>query len=272
MEYVSVRGVKVPAIGFGTWEIVGEECRKSVASALELGYRHIDTAQIYMNEDKVGRAIAESGVKRDEIFLTTKLWLSNLAGSGVIKSFNESLRNLKTGYVDLLLIHWPYEKIPYSETLGAMNQLVKDGKVRHIGVSNFTLKQLEKARQSTEEPIICNQVEYHPFLSQNILLDYCQKNDIMLTAYSPLGRGNVKDDETLAKIGKKYCKTPAQISLRWLTQQKNVAAVPKSKSKKHQKENLEILDFKLTQDEMQEIAKLARGERLINPPFAPKWD
>jgi len=272
MDYVVVQGGKVPALGFGTWELLGEDCRKAVLSALDLGYRHIDTAQIYMNEDKVGRAIQESGVKREDLFLTTKVWLSNLAYGDVLKSVGESLRKLRTDYVDLLLIHWPYDKIPLSETLGAMNKLQEAGKAVHVGVSNFPVEWLMKAQEASKTPVFCDQVEYHPFLSQKTLLDYCQKDHILLTAYSPLLRGGVAGNEKLSEIGGKYEKTAFQVALRWLIQQKNVAAIPKAKSRKHQQENIGIFDFELTAREMREIFALASGRRETNPPFAPGWD
>lgn len=273
MKHVEVQDERIPALGLGTWQLTGEECVKSVREALDTGYRHIDTAQAYDNEAEVGQAIQESNVSRDDIWLTTKIWRSNFQPDRVISSFHESLEKLQTEYVDLLLIHWPHESVPVEDTLEAMASLVDDGKVKNIGVSNFTTPLLQKAIQESEKPLLTDQVEYHPFLNQDALLEKCRENDIMLTAYSPLARGEVVENETLGEIGERYSKTAAQVALRWLIQQENVAAIPKASSRDHLEQNFEIFDFKLSKDEMNRIHEMtSRNNRRIDPGFAPAWD
>lgn len=269
MEYVTVHGENIPVLGFGTWQISGSGATKSIKNALEIGYRHIDTAQMYDNEKNVGQAIAEANIGREDIFLTTKIRRTNLHYDEVMETFGTSLEKLQTDYVDLLLIHWPNENIPLEETLDAMNELKENGKVNHIGVSNFTVQLMKKAKKISDSPLFGNQVEYHPFLPQREVLNYCQEHDLILTAYSPLSRGKVLTNETLKKIGDKYGKTPAQVTLRWHVQQENVIAIPKAQQRHHQEENIDIFDFQLTQKEMQKISNLGSSERNINPPFAP---
>lgn len=260
MEYVNVQGIKIPALGFGTWQLTGQKCVKSVKSALKMGYRNIDTAQIYGNEAEIGSVILESGIKREDIFLTTKIWSSNLRYGNVISSVEESLEKLKTDYVDLLLIHWPNPSIPLEGTLKAMCELKEVGKVKNIRVSNFGTDLIKKAQKMSEAPIICDQVEYHPFLYVNDLLNYCQKENIMLTAYSPLARGRIIGNSVLKETGEKYGKSVSQVTLRWLIQQKNVSAIPKASSREHQEENFNIFDFKLTKEDMKRISDLSRDD------------
>lgn len=269
MQYVSVQGVDIPALGLGTWQITGEECREAVEHALSSGYRHIDTAQGYGNEDDVGTAIARSDVPRDDIFLTTKIWHTQTSYDAAGRSIDDSLSKLGTDYVDLLLIHWPTD-VPVEDTLEAMADAREAGKVRHIGVSNFTPTLVEEALE--HEKLLCNQVEYHPFLSQDRLLEQARDNDMMLTAYSPLARGQAVNEDLLIEIGEEYGKSPAQVALRWLIQQDNVAAIPKAASAAHREANLDIFDFELSADQMQQIRQLDRGERIIDPSFAPHWE
>ena len=272
MKHVEANGVQVPALGFGTWQLKGEECSESVRKALKLGYRHIDTAQIYGNEAEVGEGIQQSDVDREEIFLTTKVWRDNLEPSELKASVVESLEKLQTEYVDLLLIHWPFPDLELEKALNKMNELVKEGKVKNIGVSNFTSGQIEAAQEISENHLMTNQVEYHPFLDQSTVLETCREQDMMLTAYSPLARGSVIGNEVLEDIGKKYGKSEAQISLRWLLQQDGVVAIPKASSFKHIKENFEIFDFRLTEDEMERINSMRGDDRKVDPDFAPEWD
>lgn len=258
MEYVTVQSEEIPKIGLGTWQLTGEDCRQAVVTALNLGYRHIDTAQAYGNERQVGDAIRTSETDRNEIFLTTKLTRQNCAHDDVLRSTEESLAKLSTDYLDLLLIHWPADQIPIggtplTETLDAMNELVDEGKVRHIGVSNFGLDRLDDARQHSDAPILTDQVQYHPFWDQTQLLDYCQIHDVMLTAYSPLGHGGALDDELLADIGERYGKTSAQVALRWLVQQDMVCTIPKATSREHLEANIAVFDFELSTEEMDAI-------------------
>ena len=270
MEYVDVRGASIPKIGLGTWQITGMGCQETVEEAIRLGYRHVDTAQAYENEAKVGAGIAASGVDRDDLWVTTKIAHGALGRDDVARSTHESLRRLGLDHVDLMLIHWPSEDVPLSETLEAMMRLQESGEIAHIGVSNFTASLLAQALEIA--PIVCNQVEYHPFLAQDRLRALCERHDLMLTAYSPLARGRVGKDETLRALGAAHGKTAAQITLRWLTQQKNVAAVPKASSREHLKANLEIFDVELDAEEANRVAKLASGVRLIDPEWAPAWD
>ena len=264
MRYIDLHGVRVPVIGLGTWDLRGETCERAVLSALNLGYRHIDTAQSYANEEEIGKALQSSSVPREDIFLTTKVWYTHLHYSEVIQVLEESLRKLKTGYVDLYLIHWPSEDVPLEETMSAMVKVKEEGKTRYIGVSNFDVPLLEKARQISPYPILTDQVEFHPYYSQKELLNYCQKNKVILTAYSPLARRRLRGDLLLQEIGKKYGKTANQIALRWLIQQEIVAAIPKAANPEHQKENLDIFDFELTPEEMEKISRLDRREKVAS--------
>ena len=255
MEHVTVQGTSVPAIGLGTWRMTGPTCRRAVSTALDLGYRRVDTAQAYGNEREVGAAIDVADVDREEVFLTTKLDAGNRDHDAVLDSTRESLDKLRTEYVDLLLIHQPNPIADLEETLGVMDELVDDGAVEHIGVSNFDVERLHRAREHADAPILADQVQYHPFWEQTTLLDYCAINDVMLTAYSPLAHGGAVDDDVLRDIGARYGKTPAQVALRWLVQQENVSTIPKSTSPEHLEANLEVFDFELTDEEMDAIAR-----------------
>jgi diketogulonate reductase-like aldo/keto reductase len=270
MKYAEIQGESVPTLGYGTFELEGKDCVEGVAHALELGYRHIDTAQAYENESEVGEGIHRSGLERGEIFLTTKVWYTDLSREDVLRSVEESLKKLRTDYVDLLLVHWPVDDVPLEETLNAFRALQEQGKVRLMGVSNFPLARLCEAEVLAR--IFCNQVEYHPFLSQQTLLSHMRKQDILLTAYSPIARGKVMEEGTLQELGSKYGKSPAQVALRWLIQQDHVAAIPKAAKASHRESNIAIFDFELTADEMEQASGLARGERLIDPEWAPRWD
>jgi 2,5-diketo-D-gluconate reductase B len=271
MEYVHVQNEKVPALGFGTWQLEGKECEKGVKDALDIGYRHIDTAQAYGNEELVGKAIEDSDVARENIWLTTKVWRDSLNREDLRDSVEESLEKLGTNYVDLLLIHWPFPEMDLEAVLGEMEELVSEGKALHIGVSNFTPEQVKEAQELTDLPLFTNQVEYHPFLGQDELLETCRDQGMMLTAYSPLARGDVLGNETLEEIGDRYGKSEAQVALRWLVQQDGVAAIPKASSQEHREQNFDIFDFELTGEEMEKISGLARGDRKVDPSFGP-WN
>lgn len=264
LEYREIYGAKIPVIGLGTWDLRGKAGEKAVRSALEIGYRHIDTAEFYDNEEYVGRAIQESGIPREEIFLVTKVWYTHLRHGEVRRACEASLNKLRTDYVDLYLIHWPNQEVPLQETIQAMEELQKEGKIRFIGVSNFEVPLLEEARRLATLPIVTDQVEYHPYLSQKELVDYCKKHQVVLTAYSPLARGRFRHDQVLFRIGAKYGKSPNQVALRWLIQQDMVVAIPKAQSVQHQRENLDIFDFTLTPEEMEEIGRLDRGEKVAS--------
>jgi 2,5-diketo-D-gluconate reductase B len=253
MEYVETAGVRIPKIGLGTWQNTGTECSKTVEAAIDAGYRHIDTAQAYDNEQAVGDGIAQADIDRENIFLTTKVWRSNLRYEDVLESVHESLDNLHVDYVDLVLIHWPHPRIPLEETLEALSELHDEGVVKSIGVSNFTRSQLEDARRISELPIVANQVLYHPYTDQSELQQYCAADGLALTAYSPLARGDVLSEETLERIGRRYDKSTVQVALRWLIQQEGVVAIPKASSKNHLEQNLDVFDFSLTDTEMTQI-------------------
>ena len=270
MIYQTIKGEDVPALGLGTWRLNGKACVRTVERALEIGYRHVDTAQAYENEKEVGRALNQSTVDRDRLFLTTKVWRENLEPGRVRSSTQESLKALGVDFVDLLLVHWPADDVPIGETLGAMRELQEEGKVRYIGVSNFTPSLIERAVEAA--PLFCNQVEYHPFLSQDDLLATMRRHEMLLTAYSPIARGKVLENETLEAIGEAHGKSPVQVTLRWLVQQDGVAAIPKAADEDHLDSNFAIFDFELSPEEMDRISGLARGERLIAPEFAPaEW-
>ena len=256
MEYQTIKGEKVPSLGLGTYRLTGEACVRAVGRALSMGYRHVDTAQMYGNEAEVGRGIGDSGVVREEIFLTTKVWPSDFARDRVIRKTRESLKKLRTGYVDLLLMHWPGDSVPLAETLGAMRELQEEGGVLHIGVSNFSPSLVDEAAVHAE--IFCNQVQYHPYRSQDALLEQAQEMDYLLTAYTPLSRGGVQRDTTLREIGETHDKTATQATLRWLLQQEKVCAIPKATGEEHLKENLDVFDFELSDEEMGRISSLSR--------------
>jgi len=262
----------VPALGFGTWQLKGDECREALNEALAAGYRHVDTAQAYENEGEIGETLEASGVPREDVFLTTKIWVENLDREGVHRSFEESLRKLRTPYVDLLLIHWDNEDVPMEETLEAMNILRDAGKVKHVGVSNFTVPKLEKAVACSKAPLFADQIEYHPFLAERPIRAFCREHGILVTAYCPIARGEVMENSILKEIGDTYGKSPAQITLRWLLQQDDVIAIPKSGTPEHIRQNFDVFDFELVQAEMDRISALDRNERIIDPDFAPDWN
>lgn len=270
MIYATVQGVEVPALGLGTWELNGAACRDAVEHALALGYRHLDTAQGYDNEAEVGEGLRRSGVPREEVFLVTKVKPDNFRRERVLASTLESLTKLRTDYVDLLLMHWPNPEVPLEETLSAFLELRDQGAVRRLGVSNFPAKPVDEAQEVAR--IFANQVEYHPYLGQETLVEQARAHDYLLTAYSPIARGKVLDDPVLREIGEAHGKTPVQVTLRWLVQQDHVAAIPKAASAKNRESNLDIFDFELSGDEMTRISALGRGERLVDPEGGPDWD
>jgi diketogulonate reductase-like aldo/keto reductase len=272
MQFVEANGARIPAIGLGTWELRGRTCARLVEQALKLGYRHIDTAQIYENEREVGEGLRSSRVKRAELFVTTKVWTTHFAPNDLERSTKESLTKLRLSEVDLLLLHWPNPQVPLNETLGALARVRKAGLARHIGVSNFTVALIEEAVATCPEPLVCDQVEYHPYLDQARVKEACARHGMALVAYSPVAKGRVKNDETLARIGKAHGKTSAQVCLRWLVQQ-NVAAIPRTSRIERLSENIDIFDFMLSEAEMQRVSELASPKgRLTDFGFAPKWD
>ncbi|WP_089765238.1 aldo/keto reductase [Halobellus clavatus] len=255
MEYAEAYGTRVPKIGLGTWQLTGEACYEAVSTALELGYRHIDTAQLYENEAEVGRAVADADVDREELFVTTKLKPGNARYDDVLDSTEASLDRLGTDYVDLLLLHWPNPLVSIGDTMDAMDRLVEDGRVANIGVSNFPQILLERARDAADADVLTNQVQFHPYKPQRGMLGHCQEEGMLLTGYSPLARGTVFDDADVQRIAESYDRTPAQVALRWATQHRNVVVIPKSADPTHLEQNLEIFDFKLTSAEVDALTK-----------------
>jgi 2,5-diketo-D-gluconate reductase B len=270
-HFVEAHGFKIPLVGLGTWQLSGRDCTRVVQQAIKIGYRYIDTAQMYGNEAAVGEGVRTSGL-RSELVVGTKVAPERLAPHDLERSVKESLVRLRLDVIDLLLIHWPNPRVPLAETLGAMAKLKRDGYVRHIGVSNFTVALIEQAVKATSEPLLCNQIEYHPYINQDKVIAACQKSGIAVVAYSPIARGGAKGDEVLERIGKAHGKTAAQVCLHWLTQQ-SVVVIPRTSKVERLTENFEIFDFKLSDAEMKEVAGLARRDgRIVDWSWSPKWD
>lgn len=246
----------MPALGLGTWDLRGSACISAVKKALAFGYRHIDTAEMYANEEEIAKGIAESGVFRQEIFITTKVWTNHHRAKDFRAAAEASLKRLRTDYVDLLLIHWPNPAVPLEETLGALCQLAKDGKALAVGVSNFSAELLEQALSLADVPLCCDQVPYSLPENQDKLLALTRQRKIAVCAYTPLGRGSFLNRPELKEIGKKYGKTPAQVALRWLVRQEGVAAIPKASSEKHLGENQGIFDFNLGAADLELLGRL----------------
>lgn len=249
----------MPAIGMGTWKLTGEQCTKSVKLALELGYRHIDTAHVYENHESIGEGIAN--FPREQLYLVSKIIHEDLQPERVAAACERALRELKTPYLDLLLIHWPSKTIPAEETLAAMMKLKERELIRHVGVSNFMLSDLRPIEERNF-PILANQIELHPYLQEVELTDYCQQHGIIVVAYRPIEKGNVNEDAILQRLGKTHGKTAAQITLRWLFQ-RNIVSIPKASSREHLVENLEIFDFTLSDEEMQLISTINANRRFV---------
>jgi 2,5-diketo-D-gluconate reductase B len=271
MQAVEAKGFQIPIIGLGTWSLRGRDCARLTEQAIRIGYRHIDTAQMYDNEREVGEGVRASG-KRNEVMVTTKVKPEALAPEALERSVKESLVKLRFDHIDLLLIHWPNPRVPLAETLGAMAKLKQAGFVRQIGVSNFTVALLDEANKASSEPLVCNQIECHPFLDQDKVIAGCRKHGMAVVAYSPIARGQASGDDLLARIGRAHGKTAAQVCLRWLTQQ-SIVVVPRTSKIERLEENFNTLDFDLSDAEMKEIAGLARpGGRIVDWTWSPKWD
>jgi len=272
MQFVEAHGARIPMIGFGTMTLKGDVCVQAVKTALQMGYRHLDTAWFYGNEKEVGEGMRQSGVKRDDIFICTKVRETHLEPDKFRQSLGESLANLQLPYVDLLLIHWNNKDIPFKTSVGALCQARKDGKAKHVGVANFTSTMLDEAWAVTSEPLVCNQIEVHPFINQDKVLAASKKHGMAVVAYVPIARGKVPGAEVLEKIGKAHGKSAAQVSLRYLVQL-GCCSIPRTANPAHMKENLEVFDFKLSDAEMAELKKLnATNMRVVNPAHAPQWD
>jgi 2,5-diketo-D-gluconate reductase B len=269
---LSAHGAKMPAIGFGTSSL--GDCGEVVATALRLGYRHIDTAWKYGTERGVGEGIRAAGIPREEIFLTTKVSHEYLRADAFARSVEESLKNLGVDFVDLLLVHWPNPEIPLHEPIAALAKAKRQGLTRHIGVANFNIALLDEALRLCPEPLVNLQAEYHAHLDQTKLTAACRQRGLIFTAYCPLGRGRLLRDPVLADIAAHKGRPLAQIALRWLIQQGNIVAIPRSSNAKRMAENLNVFDFALTEQEMERIAALKRPDgRIANPAGrVPAWD
>ncbi|MGI8399729.1 aldo/keto reductase [Agrobacterium deltaense] len=274
MFNVTANGASIPALGFGTFRIPGADVLRIVPHALKAGFRHIDTAQIYGNEAEVGEAIAASGVARGDVFLTTKVWVENYGHNAFLASVDESLKKLKTDYVDLLLLHWPNEAVSLAEQIGTLNAVKEAGKVRHIGVSNFSTALMAEAVKLSKAPIVTNQIEYHPYIDQDVVIAAAKAAGMSVTGYYGMADGKVFTDPVLKEIAAGRGKSVAQVVLRWLVQQQGVIALSKTVSEARVDENLAIFDFELSADEMAAIRALARPDgRIVSPEgLAPVWD
>lgn len=274
MHTITANGASIPALGFGTFRMDKPDVLRMVPQVLKLGYRHIDTAQIYGNEAEVGEAIAGSGVPRDAIFLTTKVWVDHFRHDAFLRSVEESLARLRTDHVDLLLLHWPNEAVPLAEQVGALNAVRAAGKVRHIGVSNYSTALMAEAIRLSDAPLVTNQIEYHPYIDQGTVLDAARKAGLSVTAYYAMADGKVFADPVLAGIGARHGKSVAQVILRWLIQQDGVIALSKTVGEARAAENLAIFDFELSAEETAAIHALAVPDgRILNPKgLAPVWD
>jgi diketogulonate reductase-like aldo/keto reductase len=273
MQTISTGGANIPALGFGTYRMNGQEVREMVPHALAAGFRHFDTAQFYGTEADLGAALHQSGIARSELFLTTKVWVANYDSAKFARSVDESLNKLQTNYVDLLLLHWPSKDVPLATQVAGLEAAKRNGATHHIGVSNFTIDLVNRARNLAQSPIVTNQVEYHPFLDQSKLISAMRADNIALTAYYGMADGRVFSDPNIIFIARLHGKTPAQVVLRWLVQQ-NIAALTKTSKPSRAAENANIFDFELPVDEVERIGQLARPNgRLVNPPeLAPSWD
>lgn len=263
--------LRIPRIGLGTWALRGAEAQRAVESAIALGYRHIDTAAMYGNEDAVGAGIAACGLARGDIFLTTKVWWTELAPDALRASAEASLKRLGTPYADLILIHWPARDMDLAASLGALARLQADGLARAVGVSNFPPGLLKRALDLGIAPIAALQVECHVYLWQEALAALCRQHGLALTAYSPIAKAQVNDDPVLQGIAAKHGATPVQVALAWLMAQENLVAIPKSGRPEGQRDNLAAASLRLDATDMAAIAALPKDRRLVNPDFAPNW-
>ena len=272
MEHITLAThAQIPQLGLGTFKLQGTSGTRAIESALQMGYRHLDTAAMYGNHNEVGQALTNSGINRADVWITSKVWRDALTYDNVLKECDRALSELKTDHLDLYLIHWPNEDIPIADTLGAFGRLLDEGKIKNAGVANFTVARLKRTLPIAEFPITMNQVEYHPYLNQERLLAFCTENNITLTAYCPIARGDVTNDPIFQNLARVHSKTPTQIALRWLLQ-KNIVAIPKSGNPNRQQENLDVFGWTLNEDEMTQINTIQKHNRLLDLPAAAFWE
>jgi len=272
MESLQTQGISLPRLGLGTFRLQGDACRAAVESALGLGYRHIDTAEMYGNEDAIGPAIAASGVARKDLHVTTKVWNENLEPDAIRRAFDSSLKKLRLDHVDLYLVHWPSPDMKLPAVLETLMKLKEEGRTRAIGVANFNIALLKQAVEEIKAPIACNQIEYHVMLDQTPVRKYLASKSIPLVAYCPLAQGRAATNETLMAIGNKHNASAAQVALKWLLDQEGVAAIPKASRAESQQANLGALNVKLDDADRKAIASLPKDRRFVKPGFAPAWD
>jgi 2,5-diketo-D-gluconate reductase B len=272
MNNLKTQGISLPQLGLGTFRMQGDLCRAAVGHALRLGYRHIDTAEMYGNEEPIGAAIAASGIARKELHITTKVWHENLAPDAIRKAFDASLKKLKLDHVDLYLVHWPSPDMNLPVVFETLMKLKEQGRTRAIGVANFNVALMKTVVEQIKAPVACNQVEYHVMLDQTPLRKYLAAKSIPLVAYCPLAQGRAASNETLVAIGRKHNATAAQVALKWLLDQNGVAAIPKASRSESQQANLDALKVTLDDADREKIAALPKNQRFVNPAFAPAWD
>ena len=272
MDPITTQGMHMPKLGLGTWRLKGPECVDAVQRAIGLGYRHIDTAEMYGNEDAVGEAVANAGVKRADLHVTTKVWYENLGADAMQRSIDGSLAKLRMDHVDLYLIHWPAPGMNLADALANLMRVKEQGKARAIGVSNFPMAMLRRAVEELHAPIACNQIEYHVLLGQHSVVEYAQGIGVSIAAYAPLAQGRLAEHEELQAIARKHNATPAQVALKWLLDQPGVAAIPKANRAGSQQANLDALRIELDDTDRAVISMLPKTQRFVNPGWAPVWD
>jgi 2,5-diketo-D-gluconate reductase B len=271
-QSIQTQGISLPRLGLGTFRMQGDACRAAVETALGLGYRHLDTAEMYGNEQAIGAALGAAHVARNELHVTTKVWHENLAPDAIRRALDTSLKKLRLDHVDLYLVHWPSRNMDLPAIFETLMKLKQEGRTRAIGVANFTTALLKTVVEDIKAPIACNQVEYHAMLDQSRLRQYLAAKSIPLVAYCPLAQGRVASEEVLIKIGHKHSTSAAQVALKWLLDQDGVAAIPKASRAESQQANLDALKVKLDDDDRKAIAALPKDRRCVNPAFAPAWD
>ena len=272
METINKNGLRMPKLGLGTWRMTGAVCQAAVEAGLAMGYRHVDTGQMYANEAEVGAGIAASGVARGDLHVTTKVWWENLAPDRMRAAMDDSLRMLRTDYVDLFMIHWPSREMDLPAAMATLVKLREEGKARTIGVANFPTALLRRAVDDLRTPLACCQFEYHATLRQPALLDFMRGHDLPIIAYSPLAKGALVEDPVLTAIGRKHDATASQVAIAWLLEQRDVSTIPKSTRPERLRENMEALRVRLDDADRAAIAAMPKDRRVANPPFHPEWD